>query len=188
MNSKFYYLIRIVNRQSTRSRCQASTDVLSSICLPVHLRPHFYLFNSPSSESFLEMDGLSSSTVHLRPSMENNHCFRSWDKKSGNDNYWSHRHECELKITFLQCYPTLYLSRPTFKWCRYVWILTLGNLLWKTGPTSLVNNESNNDLMKIRQWCRWLRLQWCWRLYDDNSFKLLGTLSVSKSLTRMSNL
>ena len=52
---------------------QASTDELSSICPPVHLRPHFYIFNGPSSESVHEMDGLSSSTVHLRPSRTNIH-------------------------------------------------------------------------------------------------------------------
>ena len=57
--------------------------------------------------------------VHLRPSMENTHGLSSVSvheiKKSGNDSYLIHGHECELKINFLQCYPTLYLSRLTFK-------------------------------------------------------------------------
>ena len=45
---------------------QASTDGLSSICPPIHLRPHFYIFNGPASESVQDMDGLSLSTsVHL---------------------------------------------------------------------------------------------------------------------------
>ena len=52
---------------------QASTDGLSSICPPIHLRPHFYISNGPSSENVHEIDGLSSSTVHLRPSRTNNH-------------------------------------------------------------------------------------------------------------------
>ena len=45
---------------------QASADELSSICPPVHLRPHFDIFNGPSSEHVHEVDGMSSSTsVHL---------------------------------------------------------------------------------------------------------------------------
>ena len=52
---------------------QASTDGLASICPPVHHRPHFYIFNGPSSESAHDMDGLSSSTVHRRPSRTNDH-------------------------------------------------------------------------------------------------------------------
>ena len=51
---------------------QASTDGLSSICSPVHLRPHFYISNGPSPEYVHEIDGLSSSTVCLRPSRTNN--------------------------------------------------------------------------------------------------------------------
>ena len=52
---------------------QASTDGLSSMCPPIHLRPHFYISYGPSSEYVHEIDGLSSSTVHLRPFMQNNH-------------------------------------------------------------------------------------------------------------------
>ena len=52
---------------------QASTDGLSSICPPVHLRSHFYISYDPSSESVREVDGLSSSAVSSRPSWTKNH-------------------------------------------------------------------------------------------------------------------
>ena len=38
---------------------QASTDGLSFICPPIHLRPHFYNSNGSSSEYVHEMDGPS---------------------------------------------------------------------------------------------------------------------------------
>ena len=39
----------------------------------VHLRPHFQIFNGPSSKSVHELNGPCSSAVHHRPSMTNNH-------------------------------------------------------------------------------------------------------------------
>ena len=53
---------------------QASTDGLSSICPPVHLRPHFYIFDGTSSEK----KSVHSSTLKLQAWSS----VRIWDGRS----------------------------------------------------------------------------------------------------------
>ena len=72
-NSKGCFTVILSQILESIRLSQASTDGLSSICPPVHLRPHFKISNGPSSESVHEVDSPSSSAVHLRPSRTNNH-------------------------------------------------------------------------------------------------------------------
>ena len=62
------------------------------ICSAVQLRPYLNILNGPSSESVDEVDGPSSSTVHLRQSTTNNHGIPSDSVHEAELKFWSDVH------------------------------------------------------------------------------------------------